>query len=233
MASAPPPRGDLFVVSAPSGAGKTTIIRRLLESADFGDSLYYSVSHTTRCQRPGEVDGRDYHFVDVACFERMIDEDAFLEWADVHGQRKGTSKAPILDRLARGTDVLIDIDVKGAAQVRARYPDAVSIFIMPPSFEELRRRLRARDQDSEAQMARRLANARHELQAVAAYDYVMINERVEDAVGVLDAVIQARRNAANAFNLGSTVCSPVSPRTWETGSSRRTTLHNGHPRTNR
>lgn len=193
-----PGRGDLFILSAPSGAGKTTIIRRLLGYDDvgrnrFGASLYYSVSHTTRDRRPGEVEGRDYYFVDQASFEAMIEADAFFEWADVHGQLKGTAKAPILERLERGIDVLLDVDVQGAALMRARYPAALSIFIMPPSVAELRRRLTSRGLDDEAQIARRLDDAARELRQVEHYDYVTINDRVEAAVAAIVSVIESRR----------------------------------------
>ncbi len=210
----PAGRGDLFILSAPSGAGKTTIIRRLLgfdeassggaspdqdrandrNQGRFGASLYYSVSHTTRDRRPGEVDGRDYFFVDPATFTEMIEADAFFEWADVHGQLKGTAKAPILERLADGIDVLLDVDVQGAALMRERYPAAISVFIMPPSVAELRRRLTSRGLDDEAQIARRIADAAVELRQVCHYDYVTINDRVEAAVASLAAIIEARRH---------------------------------------
>ncbi|RMH15829.1 MAG: guanylate kinase [Acidobacteria bacterium] len=186
--------GELFVVSAPSAAGKTTIIRTLFRDYDFGGTLYYSVSHTTRAPRPGEVEGRDYHFIDEAAFRRMIDEDRFLEWAEVHGQLKGTAEAPIRQRLARGIDVLLDIDVQGAAQVRRRFPEAQSIFIMPPSFAELRRRLLARGLDDPEQIERRLRQASVEMRCYRHYRYVMINDHVERASRVLAAVIYARRH---------------------------------------
>lgn len=185
--------GTLFVLSAPSGAGKTTIIRRLLADRDPGDALYYSVSHTTRPRRAGEVDGRDYHFVGEPAFRRMVEDGAFYEWADVHGQLKGTAKAPVLERLAAGVDVLIDVDVQGAAQIRAQHAGALSIFILPPSLGELRRRLVGRGLDGEAQVARRLEDARRELRQVDCYDYVIVNDRVERTVRSLDAILRASR----------------------------------------
>lgn len=186
--------GTLFIVSAPSGAGKTTIIRGLFAGGDFGPSLHYSVSHTTRSRRPGEVEGRDYYFVDEARFRRMIEAEAFYEWALVHGQLKGTSKAEVAERLASGRDVLVDIDVQGAAQIRTVHPDAVSVFILPPSIAELRRRLADRGLDDAAQIARRTGDARRELSEIDRYDYAIVNDQVERAVAGLVAVIRAERH---------------------------------------
>lgn len=191
--------GTLVVLSAPSGAGKTTIIRRLFETHDYGESLYYSVSHTSRPPRPGEVEGRDYHFVGESAFRAMIADGAFYEWADVHGQLKGTSKAPILERLNAGVDVLLDIDVQGAAQARALSPRCVAIFLLPPSFGELRRRLEGRGHDGDEQIGRRLVNARHELEQAVSYDYAIVNDRVDDAVRSLDTILRAVRQRRERF----------------------------------
>lgn len=189
----PGPKGELFIVSAPSGTGKTTLIRRLFEQHGLGDRLAYSVSHTTRPRRPGEVDGRDYHFVDESTFRAMVEEGRFLEWAVVHGQLKGTSEAPLEAQLGAGYDVVLDIDVQGAEQVLGRRDDAQSIFILPPSYAELERRLRARSSEDEAQIARRLAESRDELRCYRNYRYVMINDEVARASEALAAVIIARR----------------------------------------
>lgn len=189
-----PSPGELFVVSAPSGAGKTTIIRSLLRDAGFGDSLYYSVSFTTRPMRPGEVDGRDYHFVDEPTFMRMVEASSFYEWAEVHGQHKGTSAEPVLDHLRRGIDVLVDIDVQGAAQVVRRHPEAQTVFLLPPSRAELERRLRSRGGDDEAQIRRRLEEAALQVRQVEHYRYVMINDQVERVTHALATLIQSRRH---------------------------------------
>ncbi len=186
-------QGDLFVVSAPSGAGKTTLIRSLYDTGA-AQGLFYSVSHTTRERRPGEVDGRDYHFVEEETFRAMIDRDAFFEWADVHGQFKGTSAEAILEQMARGVDVLLDLDVQGAQQVRARVPGAQLIFVLPPSAAELERRLRSRGADDEAQIARRISDSRREVAHCLSYDYVIVNDRVERATAALAAIVSARRH---------------------------------------
>ncbi|MEK6541375.1 MAG: guanylate kinase [Pseudomonadota bacterium] len=197
MAAAPEPertdhfkrRGILFVVSSPSGAGKSTISRKLLAG---DDGLTMSVSATTRPIRPGEVDGHDYHFVDVATFKDMVAKHEFLEWAHVFGHRYGTPRAPVEQALAAGRDVLFDIDWQGAQQLYQRAGgDVVRVFIFPPSLSELERRLRARATDSEEVIAGRMERAAAEISHWDGYDYVLINDDVErcyeDVASILDA----------------------------------------------
>jgi guanylate kinase len=182
--------GNLYVVAAPSGAGKTTLVRLLLESEL---DVQLSVSYTTRDPRPGETDGREYHFVDTAEFRAMIDRHEFLEWAEVHGNFYGTSKTWIADQLAGGRDVLLEIDWQGAQQVRTMFPEAIGVFILPPSMEELTRRLTGRGTDSAAVISRRLAAAQAEMRHVAEFDYVIINDQLEQALDDLRAVVRASR----------------------------------------
>lgn len=183
-------RGELFIVSAPSGAGKTTIIRRLM-AGPVGHSgrLVYSVSHTSRPMRVNETEGCDYHFVDIATFERMIAEDAFLEWAEVFGEYKGTAREVVLRSLDQGLDVLVDIDVQGAAQLRQKMPRAHGIFILPPSYEELERRLRGRRLDKPEAIARRLSVSLWEIECYRDYDYVIINDDLDRASDALAGII--------------------------------------------
>jgi guanylate kinase len=183
-------KGNLFIVAAPSGAGKTSLVRALLE-ADLAVRL--SVSFTTRPPRRGEVDGRDYRFVSRPDFEAMRDRGAFLECAEVHGNFYGTSHSWVAERLAAGEDILLEIDWQGAAQVRRSMPAAIGIFVLPPSLAVLEQRLRARASDSDEVIARRLAAAREEIAHVAEFDYVSINDRFEDAVRDLVAIVQAER----------------------------------------
>ena len=187
-------RGDLFIVSAPSGAGKTTLIQHMLEGPLGADGrLAFSVSHTTRRARPGEVEGDDYYFVDLPAFRAMIAEERFLEWAEVHGNCYGTSKEEVLPRLAAGQDVVLDIDVQGADQVQARHPDACSIFILPPSYRDLERRLAQRGLDGAAEVRRRLAASLSEIERYERYQYVIINDDAARASAALAAIIVARR----------------------------------------
>jgi guanylate kinase len=183
-------RGELFIVSAPSGAGKTTIIRRLM-GGPLGHSgrLVYSVSHTSRQPRRGEVEGRDYHFIDIETFERMASEGAFLEWAEVHGEFKGTSREQVMRGLESGLDVLLDIDVQGAEQLLEKMAQAHSVFILPPSYDELERRLRNRGLDRAEAIARRLAVSLWEIERYKRYDYVIINDDLERASDTLAAII--------------------------------------------
>ncbi len=187
-------RGDLFLVSAPSGVGKTTLIDRLLEGP-FRDSadLAVSVSHTTRPPRAGEVDGREYHFVDLPTFEQMIADQRFLEWARYQDNLYGTSLAEVEPRLANGVDVLLEIEVQGAAQVLARHPEAHAVFILPPSFAELARRLVDRGQDDPASVAGRLAVAIEEIQRYRQYQYVIINDDLDRASAELAAILTDKR----------------------------------------
>lgn len=183
-------RGLLFVVSAPSGTGKTTLVERLVACID---NLVMSRSYTSRPQRPGERPGLDYTFVDRAAFERMMAAGEFLEWADVFGNLYGTRAADTARHLDQGRDVVLVIDVQGARQVRRRDPHAVAIFVLPPSFETLERRLRGRSKDSEEQIRRRLEVARQEVTAFPEYDYVVVNDEVDLCVGRLRSIVTAER----------------------------------------
>lgn len=183
-------KGILFIVSAPSGAGKTSLLKVLLEETE---GLHLSVSHTTRKPRPGERDGVHYHFTDVPTFERLAADNGFLEHAQVFDNYYGTSAAVVRDGLDAGRDLVLEIDWQGARQVRERFPDAVSIFILPPSVEELRRRLAARGQDTAEVVERRMTGALDELSHFDEYDYLVINDRFEAALDDLRALIRAER----------------------------------------
>ena len=183
-------RGIPFVVAAPSGTGKTTVCQRVVAA----DALVeFSVSHTTRPRREGEVDGSDYHFVTREGFERLIGEDAFLEWAIYNGNHYGTSWASIEAPLARGHDVLLEIEIQGAAQVRERRSDARSIFLLPPSMKVLEERLRARGTDSDQQIAGRLDRARIEVEETSSFDYAVVNEELERCVAEVLEVVRGER----------------------------------------
>jgi guanylate kinase len=184
--------GNLFIVSAPSGAGKSSLVKAAL--AD-DKQLALSVSYTTRSPRAGELDGREYHFVDRKTFEAMLGRGDFLESAEVHGNRYGTSQKWIEEARARGRDIMLEIDWQGARQVRKAFADAVSIFILPPppALLELERRLRGRGQDSEEAIQRRLRDASEEIEHVAEFDYVIINKEFEEARRDLAAVVRAAR----------------------------------------
>jgi guanylate kinase len=188
-------RGDLFIVSSPSGGGKTTLIRRLLASPP-GARLHFSVSHTTRTMRQGEQNGREYHFVSVEEFQRMVQRDEFLEHNEVHDNIYGTSKAEVLPRLAAGQDVVLDIDVKGARDIRTAHPDAVTVFIVPSSVEELEKRLRIRGLDSEESIRKRLINAAREIEEASSFQYVIVNDDLERATLELESLFRARRLTA-------------------------------------
>jgi guanylate kinase len=182
--------GNLFVVVAPSGAGKTSLVAALLERER---NLHLSISCTTRAPRPGEEDGREYRFVDRARFEAMIVAGEFLEYADVYGHYYGTSRAWIQERLAGDHDVLLEIDWQGARQVRGLFPAMVGIFILPPSLAELDRRLRGRGKDSAENIARRMASAREEISHVLEFEYIIVNDRFEEALSELSCVVRASR----------------------------------------
>jgi guanylate kinase len=184
------PQGVLYVVSAPSGGGKGTLIRRVLEVVP---DLSYSVSYTTRAPRNGEVDGREYFFVNRQRFEEMIDEGAFLEWANVHGNLYGTAESQVIRETKAGVDIVLEVDVQGAASVRKLGLDSVSIFILPPSLETLRQRLIARGTDSPAQLAVRLSNAPAELEQYESFDYVIFNDEIERASAQLASIVSAER----------------------------------------
>ncbi|HET9350989.1 MAG TPA: guanylate kinase [Burkholderiales bacterium] len=191
--SSPKKAGRLFVITAPSGAGKTSLIEALIRD---DPSLKLSISYTTRAPRPGEKNGVDYHFVDDAEFLAMRGRGEFVESAEVHGYRYGTSKHVIADALARGQDLILEIDWQGARQVRAVYP-CIGIFILPPSIEELERRMRSRALDSEAIIRRRLANAREELEHSGEFEYRIINKDFEIARRELAEIIRKERARAH------------------------------------
>ena len=182
--------GNLFVVSAPSGAGKSSLVRALRE---FDARVYPSVSHTTRAPRGQEKDGREYFFVDRATFDRMIEAGDFFEWAQVHGNRYGTSRQAIAARMQAGGDVVLEIDWQGALQIRRLFASAILIFVLPPSWDELRARLQRRGEDSDEVIELRLVNARSEVAQVKQFDYVIINKVFERALFDLKAIVHAQR----------------------------------------
>jgi guanylate kinase len=180
----------VIVVSAPSGAGKSTVIGRVLRELG---GMRFSVSHTTRPPRGDEREGVDYHFVDGPTFEKLRDENRLLEFAEVHGNHYGTAMTELMRAREEGVDLLLDLDVHGAAQVRQRLPDAVTVFILPPSYPELERRLRGRGQDDEATIERRLSAAGRELGAFWHYDYAIVNDDIDACVRELKSIIRAAR----------------------------------------
>lgn len=180
----------LFVVSAPSGAGKTSLVKELLAH---DDGLAVSVSHTTRAMRPGERDGSDYHFVDLATFQAMAEQGQFLEHAQVFDNFYGTAQVSVEATLAQGLDVVLEIDWQGARQVRKRIPEAVSVFILPPSRATLEQRLRGRGQDSDDVIARRMRDARSETEHYGEYDYLVVNDDFATALSELRAIVTAER----------------------------------------
>lgn len=183
-------KGTLFIVSAPSGAGKTSLLKQLREALE---NVVISVSYTTRSMRPGEVDGKDYCFVTREHFETMLAEDAFLEYARVFDNYYGTSRAQVQENLARGLDVILEIDWQGARQVREKLPDSRSIFILPPAREILEERLRGRGQDRPGIIARRMRDARAEMSHYAEYDYLVVNDDFEQALSQLKSILMADR----------------------------------------
>lgn len=182
--------GTLYIVSAPSGAGKTSLLKVLLEDAE---GIGVSVSHTTRAMRPGEQDGVHYHFVDESVFKQMIEQEDFLEYAQVFDHYYGTSQAAVTAKLASGQDVILEIDWQGARQIRTRFADAVGIFILPPSKVALRERLTGRGQDDDAIIARRMQDAEAEMSHYNEFDYVVVNDNFDTAVTDLQAVISSQR----------------------------------------
>ena len=190
IASAIQRRGLLYVLSSPSGAGKSTIARMLMAS---DDGVAMSVSATTRPMRPGEVDGRDYHFVSDATFDEMVADGAFLEWAHVFGHRYGTLKSEVIKVIEGGRDVLLDIDWQGTQQLKQVDPDIVRVFILPPSMEELERRLRNRRTDNDDVIRRRMDPAATEISHWAEYDYVLINNDAEKCAELVLNILKAER----------------------------------------
>jgi guanylate kinase len=187
-----PRRGVLLIVSSPSGAGKTSLCRRLM--ADHPE-LVLSVSATTRGIRPGEVADRDYRFVSDAEFDQMVADEAFMEWADVHGNRYGSPKAPIYEALKGGNDVLFDIDWQGARDIAVKAPeDAVRVFILPPSLAELKRRLVTRSQDADEVIERRVANAKDEIEHAGDFDYIFVNDDFDRSYAELAHIYHAERS---------------------------------------
>jgi len=182
--------GNLIVVAAPSGAGKSSLVKALLE---LDSHVHLSVSHTTRAPRGQEKHGRDYYFASQSEFDAMVQSNAFVEWAHVHGNRYGTSKKAIEERIAQGSDVILEIDFQGALQIKEAFANAVLVFILPPSWEELRSRLERRGEDTPEVIAVRLKNAAEEMAQVSKFDFVIINELFERALFDLKAVVHAQR----------------------------------------
>lgn len=182
--------GNLYVVAAPSGTGKSSLVKALLE---VDSRMELSVSHTTRAPRGQEVHGREYYFTSPEEFDRMVEANAFVEWAQVHGNRYGTSRKTIEDKIAAGADIVLEIDFQGAVQIKQQFPNAVLIFILPPSWPELRARLMRRNEDSEATIELRMKNAAEEVAQVDKFDFVIINELFERALFDLKAIAHAQR----------------------------------------
>ena len=195
--------GQLFILSAPSGAGKTTILKKVMQEVG---KLAFSVSHTTRSPREGEQDGADYHFVAVEEFKAMRDQNLFLEWAEVHGNFYGTSRPAVLQQLQQGLDIILDIDVQGAAIIgRDSSVHAVSVFVAPPSLAELEKRLRGRGTDTDETIMVRLGNAAKEMSAADQYDYLVINDDLEEAAATLKAVLIAERSRGHRLPSGEPI----------------------------
>jgi guanylate kinase len=182
--------GLVFVISAPSGAGKTTLVKRLMEELP---NLEFSVSYTTRLPRSNEREGEDYHFVSPVVFQRMVERGQFLEWAEVLGNRYGTAKVDVNSLESKGIDLILDIDTQGAKKVKERIDQAVLIYILPPSMKVLRERMVTRGLDSPEMIAFRLSNARRDIEEAHWYHYVIVNEKIEDAVEKLKAIVVAER----------------------------------------
>lgn len=188
--------GNLFIVAAPSGAGKSSLVKALRE---LDHRVQPSISHTTRAPRGQEKDGREYHFVSNDEFDRMIDAGEFLEWAEIHGHRSGTSKRAIEAHIALGNDVILEIDYQGAFQVKRMFENAISIFILPPSFDELRARIERRGEDAPDKIELRMKNAEDEIAQAKAFDFVIINEVFETALFDLKAIVHAQRLTFSAL----------------------------------
>jgi guanylate kinase len=182
--------GNLFAVAAPSGTGKSSLVKALLE---LDSHLVVSISHTTRPPRGQEQDGREYHFVDIATFRSMVEAGDFVEWAEVHGNLYGTSRAAIEDRITGGHDVVLEIDWQGALQIKRLFPNAVLVFLLPPSWDELLQRLQRRGEDASEVIARRMADARIEVSQARHFDFVIINALFETALFDLKAIVHSQR----------------------------------------
>ena len=178
----------MYIVSAPSGSGKTTLLQHLIRNFE---DLTFSVSYTTRSPRGGEADGVDYFFVALAEFKAMVERGEFLEWAEYHGNLYGTSREFVEDNLAAGRNVILDIDVQGARQVKSAMSGTVTVFLMPPSFEELERRLRSRRLEDDETIRKRLAIAKSEISFYRDYDYVVVNDKLDEAIPQLDAIVRS------------------------------------------
>lgn len=192
-------RGDLLILSAPSGSGKTTLAYALVER---GHGIVFSRSTTTRPPRADETDGVDYDFVDDATFDRMVEDGEFLEWAHVLRHRYGTPEVFVDEVVSQGRDVILNIDIQGALAVRARRPDAVLIFVLPPSFEELKRRLVARSTGGAADVRGRLETGLQEIEALPEFDYVVVNDSVGEALSILESIVTARRSRRERMQRG-------------------------------
>ncbi|MHB1421326.1 MAG: guanylate kinase [Bacillota bacterium] len=185
-----PEQGLLIVLSGPSGAGKGTLCHALL---NIQPNMYYSISITTRLPRPGEKEGINYYFTSRECFQQMLSENAFLEWAEVYGNYYGTPRKPVEEKLNQGKDVILEIDIQGALQVKSGFSQGVYIFIVPPSLQELEKRIVKRDSDSPEAIRRRLNSVSQELNYISEYDYVVVNDEVDAAVAKIIAIIQAEK----------------------------------------
>ena len=195
--------GNLFIISAPSGTGKTTILKKIIAAMP---NVVFSVSHTTRSPRTGEQDGVDYFFTDKNVFRAMQQQNRFLEWAEVHGNLYGTSISAVQAATEQGLDIILDIDVQGALQVKEKWGEkGIFIFISPPSLEELARRLAGRSTETEAMIAKRLTNAKVEIKSIGNYDYVIVNDAVDNAVAVLKSIIIAERSRKRRALSGETL----------------------------
>ncbi len=199
-------KGTLYIISSPSGAGKSSLLKALFEKFNQNDSMYLSVSHTTRNPRPGEVNHVHYHFVTVDEFKALIERNAFYEWANVFDKYYGTSKELVQQALNNGKDVFLDIDWQGARQLRDMEPDTQSIFILPPSLEELRKRLINRGQDSEETINKRMSKAQREISHYDEYDYCLINDDFDTTLNSLWSIISANRCKVNVVKENFSQC---------------------------
>jgi guanylate kinase len=193
-------RGIVFIVSSPSGGGKTTLLRRICAHLD---DLVDSVSYTTRPMRTGEADGVDYRFLDEAGFDARVEAGFFAEWAVVHGHRYGTSRGDLEDIVGRGLDAVMDIDVQGARQLKGVIAEAVTVFILPPSLTELERRLRARGTESDESLGRRIDAAAREMQSLDFYEYLVVNDELDDAARRLEAIFVAERQRTRRYDMAA------------------------------